>query len=134
MQAEHLDVADLVFQAVGGALRLRRPDERNRSLQSEDQRCPRAAEDQIATRNLEHFYLPGLILPVAPVLPRAPTSVLPRAAQAIPQRCLVWRQPRCRRQWRRRAVLRTICNRRLAARSSRRLEARKCAGSTPRRT
>src|SRR5262245_48804716 len=98
MQAEHLDVADLVFQAVGGALRLRRPDERNRSLQSEDQRCPRAAEDQISTRNLEHFYLPGLILPVAPVFRRAPTCVLPRAAQAIPQRCLVWSQPRCRRE------------------------------------
>src|SRR5262245_55336517 len=58
MQAEHLDVADLVFEAVGGALRLRRSNERNRPLQSENECCPRAAEDQIATRNLEHFLSP----------------------------------------------------------------------------
>ena len=49
MQAEDLDVADLVFEAVGGALRLRRADERNRSLEPENERRPRAPEDQIAT-------------------------------------------------------------------------------------
>jgi len=49
MQAEHLDVADHVFEAVGGALRIGRIDEGNRSLEAENQCCPRAPEDQIAT-------------------------------------------------------------------------------------
>ena len=49
MQAEDLDVADLVFEAVGGALRMRRADERNRPLEAENERRPRAPEDQIAT-------------------------------------------------------------------------------------
>ena len=49
MQAEHLDLADLVFEAVRGPLRMRRADERNRSLEPENERRPRAPEDQIAT-------------------------------------------------------------------------------------
>jgi hypothetical protein len=49
MQAEDLDIADLVFEAVGGALRMRRVDERNGSLETENERSPRAPEDQIAT-------------------------------------------------------------------------------------
>ena len=58
MQAEDLDVADLEFEAVGGALRLRGADKRYRSLESEHECCPGASENQIATRNLEHAYLP----------------------------------------------------------------------------
>ena len=49
MQAEDLDLADLVFEAVGGALRMRRADERNRSLEAENERRPCASENQIAT-------------------------------------------------------------------------------------
>ena len=49
MQAEDLDVADLVFEAVGGALRMRRADERNRPLEAENECRPGAPEDQIAT-------------------------------------------------------------------------------------
>ena len=49
MQAEDLDVADLVFEAVRGALRMRGADEGNRSLEAENERGPRAPEDQIAT-------------------------------------------------------------------------------------
>ena len=49
MQAEDLDVADLVFEAVRGALRVRRADERNRCLEPENECSPRAPEDQIAT-------------------------------------------------------------------------------------
>jgi hypothetical protein len=61
MQAENLDVADLVFEAVGGALCLRGADKRYRSLESENQCCPGASENQIATRNLEHA-LPPLLM------------------------------------------------------------------------
>ena len=49
MQAENLDIADLVFEAVRGALRLRRTDEGNRSFESENECCPCASENQIAT-------------------------------------------------------------------------------------
>ena len=55
MQAENLDIADLVFEAVGGALRMRSADKGNRTFQSENECCPGASENQIATRNLEHW-------------------------------------------------------------------------------
>jgi hypothetical protein len=78
VQAEHLDLANLVFEAVRRALCLRGANKRNRSLQSEDQRCPRAAEDQITTRNLEHCHAP-LVDPArqALVLRRVPAMFHP---------------------------------------------------------
>ena len=49
MQAEYFDVADLVFEAVGGALRMRGADERNGRLEPEYECCSRAPENQVAS-------------------------------------------------------------------------------------
>jgi hypothetical protein len=62
MQAEDLDVTDLVFEAVGGALCLRGADKRHRTFKSENERCPGASENQIATRNLEHALSPCFLI------------------------------------------------------------------------
>src|SRR5687768_10906633 len=84
MQAEDLDVADLVFEAVGGALCLRCPDKRYRSLDAENQ-CRRCtSENQIATRNLEHARLPVLIAHRSPSRGGRCRYSLPHAVAAIP--------------------------------------------------
>jgi hypothetical protein len=82
VQRKHFDVADLVFQAVGGALRLCRADERDRAFQSEHQSCRRAAENQIASRNLEHRFSPfWLILPGLSSCGERPRGFYPGACE-----------------------------------------------------
>jgi len=63
MQAENLDIADLVFQAVGGALGLRSPDEGDGTLEAEHQAGTDAGEHEVAPRDFKHVFL--LELPYA---------------------------------------------------------------------
>jgi hypothetical protein len=64
MQAKHLDIADLVFQAVGGALRVSRTDEGNRTFDPEDQAGAKSGEHEITPRDFKHVFLLGCLLGV----------------------------------------------------------------------
>src|SRR6185436_8455592 len=57
MQAENLDIADLVLQAVCGALGVRGADEGNRALEAEHQAGTCAGEHEVAPRDLKHVFL-----------------------------------------------------------------------------
>src|SRR5438270_8094301 len=59
VQAEHLDIADLVFQAVGGALRVSRADEGNWTFDPEDQAGAKSGEHEITPRDFKHVFLLG---------------------------------------------------------------------------
>src|SRR5262245_44860858 len=57
MQAENLDVADLVFEAVGGALGVGGADEGNGSLEAEHQAGTNACEHKVTPRDFKHVFL-----------------------------------------------------------------------------
>src|SRR6185295_4809062 len=57
VQAENLDIADLILQAVGGALGPRGPDEGDGTLETEHQAGTYAGEHEVAPRDFKHVFL-----------------------------------------------------------------------------
>src|SRR5262249_11016870 len=59
VQAEHLDVPNLVFEAVGSTLGLGGPNEGHGSFEAERQTGAHAGENQVTPRDFKHVFLLG---------------------------------------------------------------------------